>query len=651
MFKNLRLWANIMLGSGLSIVLVVAGMLINGLSNMRDVIETAERTELQQHVDTILSEVASETRLAEAMSALLSAMPEVGKRFAAGDRDWLREQLVPAYQVLADRFGARQFQFHTPPAISYLRLHRPEKYGDDLSSFRHSVVDTNTARTPTRGLETGVAGLGARGIVPVFHAGRHIGSVEFGMSFGQTFFDSFKAKHNMEAGLHILRGDQFETFAATYGDKPLLKEGQLKSVMEGEKLYTTHRLNGVATAILAVRVNDYSGTPLGVLEVAMDRSRYLDLLRRSSDNAWLIGGLSLLLGLAGALITAHLLNRRIATVVEGVNQVALGRLGSPIVDTGRDEIGVLANAAEKMRQQLHALVASMEANSERVMAAAQEINESVDSQAATSSQMSSSVSEITSTMEELSASSSQIAENSESVVTIANRTFESARSGADAMQVMVDYMRDIRQDNQDSIREILDLGEKSKEISKVMAIINTVADQTRLIAFNAALEASSAGEAGQRFGVVAAEIRRLADNVTRSTGEIEGRVAEIQESISRLVVVSEKGAKGIEDGRDAASRTADRLGALVEDASLSADSARQISLSTQQQKSASRQVVTALHEIVSASNGTTDSIRRIATISREMVTLAADLTRAVEQFNLSRNGGQGGVVEAGEQRG
>ncbi len=219
------------------------------------------------------------------------------------------------------------------------------------------------------------------------------------------------------------------------------------------------------------------------------------------------------------------------------------------------------------------------------------------------------------------------------------------------MQVMVDYMRDIRQDNQDSIREILDLGEKSKEISKVMAIINTVADQTRLIAFNAALEASSAGEAGQRFGVVAAEIRRLADNVTRSTGEIEGRVAEIQESISRLVVVSEKGAKGIEDGRDAASRTADRLGALVEDASLSADSARQISLSTQQQKSASRQVVTALHEIVSASNGTTDSIRRIATISREMVTLAADLTRAVEQFNLSRNGGQDGVVEAGEQRG
>ncbi|MEO5344426.1 MAG: methyl-accepting chemotaxis protein, partial [Gammaproteobacteria bacterium SHHR-1] len=487
MFKTLPLWANIMIGYGISLVLVVAGMLSSGLSNMRETIEIAERAELKQQAETMLSAVARETRMAEAMSALLANMPEVQQRFAEDDRDWLREQLVPAYKVLEKDYGARQFQFHRPPATSWLRLHKPEKFGDDLSSFRHSVVNTNAKQTPTRGLETGVAGLGARGIVPVFHLGRHLGSLEFGMSFGQAFFDEIKAKRGLDAGLHIQRKDGFQTFAATFPEKaPLLKTGLFDRVMQGEDHYSTSQLGNTPVAIYATRVLDYSGAPLGVLEVAMDRSHYLALLKRSSANAWTIGFLALLLGLAGALLTAQRLNKRIRTVVDGVNQVAAGDLTRPILDDGSDEIGVLAKAAEGMRRQLHDLVASMEQNAAQVLQAAQEITASVDNQAATSSEMSSSVSEITSTMEELSASSSQIAENSESVVNIANRTFENAQSGADAMQVMVDYMRDIRQDNQDSIQEILNLGQKSKEISKVMEIINTVADQTKLIAFNAA---------------------------------------------------------------------------------------------------------------------------------------------------------------------
>lgn len=637
MFKNLRLWANIMLGYGISLVLVVAGMLSSGLSNMQETIETAERAELKQQAETMLSTVARETRMAEAMSALLANMPEVQQRFADDDRDWLREQLVPAYKVLEKDYGARQFQFHRPPAFSWLRVHKPEKFGDDLSSFRHSVINTNAKQTPTRGLETGVAGLGARGIVPVFHQGRHLGSLEFGMSFGQAFFDDFKAKRGLDAGLHIQRKDGFQTFAATFGKEPLLAKEVLAKVMQGEDHYSTSQLGNTPVAIYATRVLDYSGAPLGVLEVAMDRSHYLALLKRSSANAWTIGFLALLLGLAVALFTAQRLNKRLNTVVVGVNEVAAGNLTRPILDDGSDEIGVLAKAAEGMRRQLHDLVASMEQNAAQVLQAAQEITASVDNQAATSSEMSSSVSEITSTMEELSASSSQIAENSESVVTIANRTFENAQSGAEAMRVMVDYMRDIRQDNQDSIQEILNLGQKSKEISKVMEIINTVADQTKLIAFNAALEASSAGEAGRRFGVVAAEIRRLADNVTQSTGEIETKVNEIQDSISRLVVTSEKGAKGIEEGMQASGRTAERLNSLVGDASQSADSAQQISLSTQQQKTASKQVVTALREIVSASSNTAEAIRRISTISREMATLSASLKQEVEVFHLNRD--------------
>ncbi|WP_295456687.1 methyl-accepting chemotaxis protein [uncultured Thiodictyon sp.] len=249
--------------------------------------------------------------------------------------------------------------------------------------------------------------------------------------------------------------------------------------------------------------------------------------------------------------------------------------------------------------------------------------------------MSASVAQITSTMEELSASSSQIAEYSETVVEVARRTFENSRAGADAMHRLVKRMADIRDDSQTAVQEILDLGRKSKEISRIMEIIDTVADQTRLIAFNAALEAASAGEAGRRFSVVASEIRRLADSVSESTGEIAGKVAEIQESISRLVLTSEKGTAGIEQGIQESAQTQQLLDAMVDGAGETTRAAQQISLSSQQQRTASNQVVVALREIVSASADTAASVRRIADIAQAMTRLSAQLDERVGRFKLT----------------
>lgn len=257
------------------------------------------------------------------------------------------------------------------------------------------------------------------------------------------------------------------------------------------------------------------------------------------------------------------------------------------------------------------------------------------SMAAAAEEMSSTVVEITSTMEELSASSTQIADHSTSVVNIANTTWENSKKGSDSMQRLLGLMGDIRVDNQYSLKEILELGHKSKEISKVMEIIDGIAGQTKLIAFNAALEAASAGDAGRRFGVVASEIRRLADSVSNSTKEIEGKIQEIQESVSRLVITSEKGTGTIGAGMEASADTARNLDDLVDAASHTSSAAQQISLSTQQQKTASGQVVAALREIVGASAHTAQSIRNITEIGNEMNEMSRELSGLVKQFKLA----------------
>jgi methyl-accepting chemotaxis protein len=346
-----------------------------------------------------------------------------------------------------------------------------------------------------------------------------------------------------------------------------------------------------------------------------------------------IASLALLIGVFMMTTIRHItrpLNEMRAVLAE----IAQGNLTVRANVRSADEVGEMAQSLNLAVDALSQTLNKVSSHTLTVNEAAGEIDAEVGNQASTSTEMSASVAEITSTMEELSASSTQIAEHSKSVVDIANHTWENSKKGAEAMQSVLVKMGDIRIDNQHSLQEIVDLGGKSKEISKVMIIINSLADQTKLIAFNAALEAASAGESGRRFGVVAAEIRRLADSVTESTGEIEAKINEIQDSINRLVITSEKGSAGIADGMSATSSTADRLGELVGAASQTSSAAQQISLSTQQQKTASNQVVVALREIVTASSHTAQSINRISQISHDMTTTSVELREIVGQFKL-----------------
>ena len=302
----------------------------------------------------------------------------------------------------------------------------------------------------------------------------------------------------------------------------------------------------------------------------------------------------------------------------------------------RNEMGEVAEWFNGYMEYFQILIGKLSDSIVSIDSYASEVAAAIEQQAATITEQSAAVAEITATMEELSASSTQIAEHSKSVVDIAAKTWEDTKKGARAIESVIMKMNEIHHDNQNNIKEIVELGGKSKEITKVMEIINNIADQTKLIAFNAALEASSAGEAGKRFGVVAVEIRRLADSVTESTGEIEGKINEIQEAINRLVIASEKGSKGIEEGMGNSQQTASILGDIVDAAQGTTDAAKQISLSTQQQKTASNQAVVALREIAAGSGQTTGSIKQISSVARDMAKLPDNLKKLIEQFKVGK---------------
>ncbi len=375
-----------------------------------------------------------------------------------------------------------------------------------------------------------------------------------------------------------------------------------------------------------------------VAESEMDRLLAARIAGFEHRLYWSLGAVGLVL-LGAALLAMRIalsISRPVADLVLAMKGMADGDMTVEVPwRHRRDEAGMLADGAAEMESQLHGLATQVRSHAGLVHGSARKIAESVEGQAVGSSQMTASVTEITATMEEFSASTVQISEYSNSVVEVANATYDNSRQGRDALELLTDKMGNIQEENQSSLAEIIRLGEASKEISKVMKIITAIADQTKLIAFNAALEAASAGEAGRRFGVVAAEIRRLADNVTESTGEIESKVTLIQDAINRLVVTSEKGTASIVDAKAAATDTASMLDEMVEAAKRTTTAAQQISLSTSQQKTAAGQVLVALREIVDASSHNAKSMGQLSDVSRNMASLSSDLDTLVDRFRLT----------------
>ena len=272
MFRQLSINARFAIATTLAIILVLSVSSILTFRFTKQELSKAEEESLHELSENILNEVNSEGLRAQSMAALVAEIPQVQKAFAERNREQLESFFADGFKTLKEKYGARQFQFHEPPATSFLRVHKLAKHGDDLSSFRHTVVETNRSQKPIKGLEVGLAGLGVRGIVPVFHDGKHVGSVEFGMSFGQAFFDRVSEQHNINMSLDILRGSSMDEFATTMKGRLLVNDEQKLSVLNDGNLFVYDEFNDVPQAIYATSVENYSGKPIGVLVIAKDRT-------------------------------------------------------------------------------------------------------------------------------------------------------------------------------------------------------------------------------------------------------------------------------------------------------------------------------------------------------------------------------------------
>jgi methyl-accepting chemotaxis protein len=283
--------------------------------------------------------------------------------------------------------------------------------------------------------------------------------------------------------------------------------------------------------------------------------------------------------------------KRLFTVLENND------LSPNITARSRDEFGDLINVFGRFLTRLREAFVSFDHDASLVAISVYDLSASAREITTTANQQSASVSEIVSTMENSKNLSEQMAAKTAEVADLAVQTEDLSRKGAELRDANQGMMEEIRAQNGKIINEIRNLTDMILRINEAIGIIDGIADQTKLIAFNASLEASSSGEAGARFAVVAGEIRRFADNVVDSTTEIKQKIEEVQAASQSLIAEANNGSRQIDQGYERMVEQKAVFENIVENSQNVATRSQQISNLSKQQEYASSQIFSTLKEI------------------------------------------------------
>jgi methyl-accepting chemotaxis protein len=265
-----------------------------------------------------------------------------------------------------------------------------------------------------------------------------------------------------------------------------------------------------------------------------------------------------------------------------------------------------------------------------IQTSAAELQAAANQQATGAKEQATAMSEVTTTISELLATSRQIAESARRVADIAGQTASQARSGDVTVVRGSEAVAAIKRQVDAIVSHMLELGKKSQQIGAVLDIVAELAEQTNILAINATIEAAGAGESGRRFGVVADEIRKLADRVGGSTKEIRGLIDDVRAAVNTTVMTTETGSKAVEAGADQFGQVAASFRQISGQVATTTEAAKEIELSTKQQATAVEQVNLAITNVAQASKESEVSTGQTLRTAVELASLSRDLLKLVE---------------------
>ncbi len=648
----------------LAVVVTFAGLGFVNKVNMNKLIVENEDKKVNAMVTTINSMIDKEIESTKVSVFSIAKDPHIAELFANRDRETLLAELLPVFESFKKEVA--QFQFHMPNSDSFLRLHKPKKYGDSLKTFRFTVNKANETKQVVSGIEKGRAGFGIRVVSPVTFNNEHVGTVEFGKNFGTNFLKPIKEDFSCELALYDINDKgELITIASTKDFEYRFKKSNISKVLAGEVV--SYNVDGGTNKNIMMPFNNYNGDVEGMILLNVSRKDELNVVKTNRVSNILLSFvfaviLFVIIFVIIKIMVCAPIKKLKKIIVKTSNLDFTGSSETEDFTNRKDEIGEIVRALEHMVDSLVHIVSKINTHAQNTAATAEELTATAQSTSSSAHDVNSAVRNIadgaTNQANDTETAVSRIGESSQLVKEMAGvlqelstaieSINEKKEEGKKALDAMIRIAEDNR-NNAEGVRAIITrTNESAESISKASEMIQSIADQTNLLALNAAIEAARAGEAGKGFAVVAEEIRKLAEDSTKFTEEIKKIIDELKDKTKHAVDTIAAVSKDMVEQGEKTKVTQDKFNDIEEAVLKSKDivtlvdeRARdlenknvQINSVIQNLSAIAEENAAAADEGSSAVESQVTSIGDISKASENLATIATDLQSEVMEFKL-----------------
>ena len=476
---------------------------------------------------------------------------------------------------------------------------------------------------------------------PVFHDGEKVGVAIFQMPVDKINHIMSQHAGMGESGeAYLVGSDRLMRSNSRFSEEPTI------STLEVATDATAAAISGKEGMQI---VDDYRGVPVvssysplkleglhWVILAEMDLEEVMIPASALRNQIVIAGSIAAAVVAALALFFSLGLVRPIYPIVERAGEIAAGDLtGKALPVRSKDEIGQLTVSMNEMSRSLSEVVTQVAISARDVATASTEIAASSEEMSQGMGEQSEQVTQVSAAIEEMSASVVEVARKSGDAANNASQSGEVAQAGGDVVEQTIEGMRAISEAVSAGAASVAELGKRGEQIGKIIDVINDIADQTNLLALNAAIEAARAGEHGRGFAVVADEVRKLADRTTKATDEIGESIKAIQTETSEAVKRMNAGTDQVAAGVESATEAGQSLKKIVTSAQEVAGMIQSIAAAAEQQSAASEEVSKNISTISAISDQANEGARQSAEAVSGLSQRAAQLQTMLGRFKLA----------------